>query len=155
MRRLNKLIAVCLISAVRIAASVSFNWNRASIYGRYWWIFTKTVMENSLRGKRAQIVVVQEFVNGKGQLMNNQLTQAERKHLASVKELPCGVCGVAAPSEAHHIEQHQQYLCIPLCADCHRGSFNGIHGQQRIWKVMKKTESTVLNDTIKKLMEGK
>lgn len=83
--------------------------------------------------------------------MNNKLTARERRHLAAVKELPCGVCGAFGPSDAHHIDQGYQYLCIPLCKDCHQGSFNGIHGQRRIWNVMKKTELTVLNDTIEKL----
>lgn len=85
--------------------------------------------------------------------MNNQLTARERKHLLAVKELACGVCGAYAPSDAHHIEQGLQYVCIPLCKDCHQGAFNGIHGQQRIWKVTKKTELSVLNDTIRKLLE--
>lgn len=86
--------------------------------------------------------------------MNNQLTAKEKKHLLLVKELPCAVCGASGPSDAHHIEQHLQYLCVPLCKDCHQGSYNGIHGQKRIWNVMKKTELTVLNDTIRKLMHG-
>lgn len=86
--------------------------------------------------------------------MNNQLTVKEKKHLLSVKELPCGVCGASPPSDAHHIKQHLQYLCIPLCKDCHQGSYNGIHGQRRIWEVMKKTELTVLNDTIQKLLNA-
>jgi hypothetical protein len=85
--------------------------------------------------------------------MLNKLTAKERVHLARVKELPCSVCGAAGPSEAHHIEQHKQYTCIPLCESCHRSSFNGIHGQARIWKVLKKTEMSCLNDTIKKLLE--
>lgn len=85
--------------------------------------------------------------------MLNKLSTNERRHLAIIKELPCGVCGASGPSDAHHIDQGLQYLCIPLCKDCHQGSFNGIHGQQRIWKVYKKTELTVLNDTIRKLNE--
>lgn len=83
--------------------------------------------------------------------MNNQLTAKERKHLARIKSMPCSVCGAAGESEAHHIEQHKQYLCIPLCESCHRSSFNGIHGQARIWKVLKKTEQSCLNDTLAKL----
>jgi hypothetical protein len=86
--------------------------------------------------------------------LNNKLTPSERRHLQKVKALPCGVCGAAGPSDAHHIEQHRQYLCIPLCKDCHQGSFNGIHGQKRIWSVYKKTELSVLNDTIKTLMDN-
>lgn len=84
--------------------------------------------------------------------MNNNLTKKEKEHLALVKELDCGVCGASGPSDAHHIKQHQQYLCIPLCKDCHQGSFNGIHGQARIWKVYKKNELSVLNETIKTLL---
>lgn len=84
--------------------------------------------------------------------MNNKLNKTERLHLAKVKSLPCSVCNQPGPSEAHHIEQGMQYLCIPLCEDCHRGSFNGLHGQKRMWHVTKKTELSCLNDTIEKLM---
>ncbi len=69
-----------------------------------------------------------------------------------MKELACGVCNAPGPSEAHHVEQHQQYLCIPLCPDCHRGSFNGLHGQRRIWGVRKLTEMDVLNETLRSLL---
>lgn len=86
--------------------------------------------------------------------MNNKTNAAERKHLERVKSLPCGVCGAAAPSEAHHIVQHYQYTCIPLCKNCHTGSFNGIHGQRRIWNVLKLDEMKVLNDTVRKLING-
>lgn len=84
--------------------------------------------------------------------MKNQLNKRERLHLARIKELPCGVCGQDGPSDAHHIKQHYQYLCIPLCKDCHQGSFNGIHGQARIWSVYKQDELSVLNDTYAKLI---
>ena len=85
--------------------------------------------------------------------MNSKLTQRDREYLGRVKSLPCGVCGAAAPSAAHHIKQGLHHLCIPLCADCHQGSFNGIHGQARIWSVYKKDEMSVLNDTIKLFTE--
>jgi len=84
--------------------------------------------------------------------LNNKPTSRERLHLGRIQEMPCGVCGQAGPSDAHHIEQHQQFLCIPLCKDCHQGSFNGIHGQKRIWAVHKETEMTVLNETLRKLL---
>jgi hypothetical protein len=84
--------------------------------------------------------------------MNNRLTAAQRKYLATVKTLSCGVCDAAGPSDAHHIEQGLQYICIPLCKDCHQGSHNGIHGRKSIWNVLKKTELSVLNDTIQKLL---
>lgn len=83
--------------------------------------------------------------------MNNQLTAKEREHLARIKAMPCAVCGQPGLSEAHHIEQHKQYLCIPLCESCHRSNFNGVHGQARIWKVLKKTEQSCLNETLAKL----
>jgi hypothetical protein len=83
--------------------------------------------------------------------MNNKLTAIERLHIAKIKEMPCGVCGQTGPSDAHHIEQHMQYLCIPLCKDCHQGSHNGIHGRRSIWNVLKKSELSVLNDTIRAL----
>lgn len=84
--------------------------------------------------------------------MNNNLSKRERLHLARIKEMSCGVCGQAGPSDAHHIKQHHQYLCIPLCKDCHQGSFNGIHGTARIWSVHKQTELSVLNETLAKLI---
>lgn len=83
--------------------------------------------------------------------MNNRLSATERQHIARVKALPCGVCGTPGPSHAHHIEQGSQYTVIPLCFDCHQGRHNGIHGQKRIWNVLKKTELSVLNDTIRSL----
>ena len=83
--------------------------------------------------------------------MNNKLSANERLHLARIKDMPCGVCGQAGPSDAHHVEQQMQYLCIPLCKDCHQGSHNGIHGRRSIWNVMKKNELSVLNDTIRRL----
>lgn len=76
------------------------------------------------------------------------ITRAEREHLARVKALPCGVCGLPGPSEAHHVEQGLHFLCIPLCPDCHRGGFNGLHGQRRIWAASKVTEHDVLNETV-------
>ena len=79
------------------------------------------------------------------------ITPSESEHLARVKNLPCAVCERPGPTEAHHIEQGQHYTTIPLCEDCHRGSHNGIHGRKSMWKVMKKTERSCLNDTIRRL----
>jgi hypothetical protein len=148
-------------SILNVAVPASSNPNPVSIFVKYWWITIARVTVNFLRGRKARIVDVNEYASVKPQLkraspwdqyMNNKLTPKQRKHLAAVKELPCGVCGSQRGSEAHHVEQHLQYLCVPLCPDCHRGSFNGIHGQKRIWQVMKKTELTVLNETIEKLI---
>ena len=85
--------------------------------------------------------------------MNNKLTKAQRTHLAAVKSLPCSVCDAPPPSDAHHVKQHRQYICIALCKDCHQGSFNGFHGQRRMWAVMKMDELDALNVTIRRLMD--
>lgn len=82
---------------------------------------------------------------------SKNLTAADREHLAKIKSMPCGVCGAHGPSDAHHIKQGLHYLCIPLCKDCHQGSHNGIHGRRSIWNVLKKTEESVLNDTVRHL----
>lgn len=80
------------------------------------------------------------------------MTKAEREHVTRIKEMRCGVCEAPGPSEAHELKQGQWFTSIPLCADCHRGSFNGIHGQARIWAVKKLDEQEVLNETIRQLV---
>lgn len=84
--------------------------------------------------------------------MNNKLSAAERAHLGRIKEMPCAVCAEPGPSDAHHIEQHRQFTAIPLCKDCHQGSFNGIHGQKRAWLVRKIDEMDALDATIRRLL---
>lgn len=79
-------------------------------------------------------------------------TAAERVHIARIKEMPCAVCNHSGPSECHEPEQGLWFASIPLCADCHRGSFNGIHGQKRMWAVMKLDELKALAATVEKLM---
>ena len=84
--------------------------------------------------------------------MNNRLTAREREHLARIKSMPCAVCGQPGPSEAHHIRQHVQMLCIPLCQSCHTGPHNGIHGAQGMWRVMRMDELDALAKTIEALI---
>jgi hypothetical protein len=72
----------------------------------------------------------------------------EREHVEAVKRLSCGVCSIHGPSDAHELVQGAWFTSIPLCRDCHMGHHNGIHGEHRIWDVLKKTELSVLNDTI-------
>lgn len=81
-------------------------------------------------------------------------THAESQHIADIKSLPCSVCGAPAPSEAHEPVQGLWWVSIALCADCHRGSFNGLHGQKRMWLVNKMNEWDALNVTIRRLREG-
>jgi hypothetical protein len=73
---------------------------------------------------------------------------AEAAHIQRVKEMACCVCNAAGPSEAHELRQGDWFTCLPLCADCHRGAHNGIHGRQAIWKVKKLDELGALNLTI-------
>lgn len=84
--------------------------------------------------------------------MNNKPTAKERMHLSRVKELPCSVCDAPGPSEAHHVKQHSQYLCVALCESCHRGPLLGLHGQRRAWLVRKIDEQDALAKTIERLM---
>lgn len=85
--------------------------------------------------------------------MNNKLNNAERRHLARVKELPCSVCDASGPSEAHHIRQGFQFTAIALCPECHRGPIMGWHGGKVAWRVRKMDEFHALDITIGRLMK--
>lgn len=117
----------------------------------------KSSMVSLWIGKKAKAAIARFHArerkesNTQKKIMLNKITAKERRYLAGVKELPCGVCGAHGPSEAHHIVQNLQYLCVPLCVDCHRGS-NGWHGTKALWKIRKLDEFDVLNDTIRKLL---
>ena len=82
------------------------------------------------------------------------MTAAERRHVAKIKQMDCVVCGASGPSECHEINQGQWFTSMPLCADCHRGGLNGLHGQKRIWSVKRLDELSALNVTIQRLMEN-
>lgn len=84
--------------------------------------------------------------------MNNTLTAKEKAYVGLVKELQCSVCDAPPPSDAHHVKQHRQYTVVALCKDCHQGSFNGWHGQRRMWSVMKMDEQDALNVTIERVV---
>lgn len=85
--------------------------------------------------------------------MNNKLSKKEKEHLAKVKSLPCSVCDAAPPSDAHHIKQGSQYICVALCKDCHQNSLLGWHGQKRAWLIRKMDELDALNVTIRRLLD--
>lgn len=80
-----------------------------------------------------------------------RMTIAEREHVDRVKSLPCSVCGAAGPSEAHEPVQGLWFISIALCADCHRGSLNGLHGRKTMWRIHKMDEWAALNKTIEAL----
>ena len=89
----------------------------------------------------------------KGHTVNNTLTAKEKAHVLRVKELPCSVCDVEGPSDAHHIKQHRQYTVVALCKSCHQGSKMGWHGERRAWAIAKMEEIDALNVTIQRVME--
>lgn len=80
-------------------------------------------------------------------------TAAERAHIELVKACPCSVCGKPRPSAAHHIKQGDHWTTVALCDDCHQGSFNGWHGEKRMWLVMKMTELDALSVTIRNVLK--
>lgn len=82
------------------------------------------------------------------------ITAAERAHLELVKWLQCSVCDAPGPSDAHHIKQGQHFTVVALCKDCHQGSYNGIHGQRRMWTVMKMDELDALAVTLRRINEA-
>jgi hypothetical protein len=80
--------------------------------------------------------------------VNSNLNTQERKWVGIVKEQPCSVCGQAAPSDAHHIEQGEHYTVVALCKSCHQGSKMGWHGEKAAWRIAKMDELDALNVTI-------
>lgn len=79
-------------------------------------------------------------------------TKAEKRHIERIKSMPCVICGTSSPSECHEIKQGQWFTSMPLCADCHRGSHNGIHGRKHIWNIKKLDELDALALTIESLL---
>ncbi len=82
-------------------------------------------------------------------------TAAEQVHVDRVKSLPCSVCDQAGPSEAHEPVQGLWWISIALCADCHRGEHNGLHGRMAMWRIHKLDEWGALNKTIQRLATGR
>jgi len=80
-------------------------------------------------------------------------TKAEREHILRIKEMACVVCSCPGPSECHEIKQGQWFTSMPLCADCHRGSVNGLHGQKRMWNIYKLDEIDALALTVERLFQ--
>lgn len=50
------------------------------------------------------------------------------------------------------IAQGLHLLTVALCRDCHMGSFNGLHGQRRVWAAKKMTELHALVVTLARLL---
>lgn len=82
------------------------------------------------------------------------MNKLELKYMQIIKNMPCGLCGQSAPSDAHHLLENSRrvshFAVIPLCKSCHQDNHNGIHGNKAMWKIYKKTELIVLSETIEK-----
>lgn len=83
-----------------------------------------------------------------------RMTAGERAHVERVKALPCSVCNRNEGCEAHEPVQGLWFTSIALCADCHRGSVNGLHGQKVMWRIHKLDEWGALNITLQRLAEA-
>src|SRR6185369_17392336 len=83
-----------------------------------------------------------------------KMDATERLHVDLVKSKNCVICGKGPGSEAHEIKQGAWFLSVSLCADCHRGSKNGIHGEKVAWRVAKMSELDALNETLRRVYGG-
>lgn len=82
-----------------------------------------------------------------------KMTAAEREHVERLKAMQwCACTDEPCDPEIHEIKQGDWWTAIPLSADAHRGSFNGLHGQGRAWKLRKLTELGALSRTIQRLV---
>ncbi len=84
-----------------------------------------------------------------------------KRHLDKLASMSCVVCGTK-PVEIHHprlfsgalSKKCSDYLALPVCSDCHRGSDNGIHGNKNMWKVYDLDEPKALAVVIERLLYG-
>lgn len=86
------------------------------------------------------------------------MSAASKRHMGRVAELPCCLCG-SIPAEVHHArtgeaagaaQRASDWLTIPVCPDCHRGSC-GIHGNKAMLNITKKTELSLVAETLEAL----
>lgn len=83
-------------------------------------------------------------------------TNNEKHYMDKVASLPCSVCGTR-PVELHHLREGRgmsqrasNYLVVPLCPECHRGSL-GFHGDKTRMRILKLDELDLLARTIEVL----
>lgn len=81
---------------------------------------------------------------------------SEKSYMNRVADLPCANCG-EQPVELHHAregvgmsQRNSNFLVIPLCPSCHRGS-RGIHGDRTAFLLRKNDEMSMLADTIERV----
>lgn len=89
------------------------------------------------------------------------MSAASKRHLVRVAALGCVICKrLGYPdsvAEIHHprfaagmAQRASDWLAIPLCAECHRGS-RGIHGDRSVLRQIKADEPALLADVIELL----
>ncbi|MDR3445972.1 hypothetical protein [Dyella sp.] len=83
-------------------------------------------------------------------------TTSEKRHMARVAQLTCGLCG-ATGVQVHHIragqgmsERASDFLTVPVCPSCHTGP-KGIHGDKTMLRIKKWDELDLLADTLRRL----
>ena len=83
-------------------------------------------------------------------------SEAAKRHMARVAELPCLACGVSGV-QVHHIREGQggsqrasDFLTVPLCQECHTGGFS-IHGSPRAFTNINGSELDMLARTLELL----
>lgn len=86
-------------------------------------------------------------------------TKAEKQYMDKIASLPCACCG-ASGVHVHHLREGQgmsqrasNWLTIPLCPECHTGSF-GIHGNRNRMRLQKIEEIDLLARTIEALHDS-
>ncbi len=89
---------------------------------------------------------------------DSTMSAASKRHMGRVAELSCCLCG-GQPVEVHHArsgeaagagQRASDWLTIPVCPECHRGS-NGIHGNKSMLRITKKTELSLVSDTLERI----
>ena len=66
-------------------------------------------------------------------------TARAKAHLEAVKRLPCVICALPGPSDAHHVfhgrygsAKASDFETVPLCKNHHQGR-DGIHTNKTLW----------------------
>ncbi|MGH1361014.1 MAG: Ref family recombination enhancement nuclease [Burkholderiaceae bacterium] len=88
------------------------------------------------------------------------MTAASKRHMGKVAALGCILCDISGrgyqEAEVHHIQsgamgkRANDFLTVPLCPPCHRGSA-GRHGNQTLLNAVKENDFTLLAKTIERL----
>lgn len=88
-------------------------------------------------------------------------SEAEKRHMGRVAQLPCCLCG-QRPVQVHHLreggaagagQRARDFLTIPLCQPCHTGPM-GVHGDKTMLHANKETEHSLLAGTLERLYGG-